>query len=172
MSQHLFQIRAQTMFETIAIHIRLEDCSYFWKDFHLIVPQLEWSLNTLWFCLSLSHSSNMQLHFLSNKKPCIPPDQNIHGAGISGSSIFMQPTTSLSTCWKLGAVISPTSEITKIPSFLDGEIHEILGCRHETQQFTTGPLCVACLRLQFARQRRVSAPDCLQQCFGRGNYVT
>lgn len=43
MSQHLVQIQipAQTMFETIAIHIRLEDCSYFWKDFHLVVPQLE-----------------------------------------------------------------------------------------------------------------------------------
>ena len=109
----------------------------------------------------LSHSSNMQLHFLSNKKPCIPPDQNIYGAGIWGSS--MPPSTSFVDLLKLGAVISPTSKITKIPSMFwmekSTKYIQIPGCRHEPQQFTTGPLCVACLRLQFARRRRVSAPQ-------------
>lgn len=31
--------------------------------------------------------------------------------------------------------------------------------QHLGMVFSTGPLCVACLRLQFARRRRVSAPD-------------
>ena len=98
--------------------------------------------------------------FWATKKPCIPPDQNIHGAGIWGSSIFMPPSTSFVDLLIFWCSYFPNLQNHEnTVNILDGEIHQIPKCRHEPQQFTTGPLCVACLRLQFARRRRVSAPQ-------------